>query len=383
MKKKICMALMGVILLFACSLKGMANGEDKILIPEGFINSTDRITVSTSENESKELVSIRVKLDHGAYRDITDTKSFTVNDNCTAYVKIRYKGADDNEETVELTENITNFDGLAPNISAYIKGEELILKVSDDVSGAGILNIDGKDYSDLKDDGIGINLKELESTKEYLIIHAFDKAGNRSNTLKVNNPYYVGEKASSSTDRSVDNPQSTDETLPTSASGLITSHTDENGEDMMNVSYKEWKEGYGDTNTGSKQFFTVKTKSDKVFYIVVDESYGNQTAYLLTEASENDLLNFVNYDGNSIDTGKTDIYSIDENDKKTVETPVNDENKTEAPKEKKSGSAFIILFVCLAGAAAYFVKIKKKKDTDDEDEFDEFNDDNDFESAET
>ena len=375
MKKKICIALAGIFLFLAGIMPVSAAESDKIVIPDGYINASDKISVETGEDGSRELVSIRVKLDHGAYRDITDSKCFSVSNDCTAYVKIRYKLKDGSEETVELSEEITTFDNTPPSINAYIKGESLIIKVTDDKSGARTVTVDGRDYTDLNDDSLGINLKELENTKEYLIITATDKAGNKTNILKINNPYYVGEESKNSTDKSTDNPQSVNQTYPTSASGLITSHTDENGEDLMNVSYKEFRDADSLTSGGSKQFFTVKTKSDKVFYIVVDESYGQQTAYLLTEAGENDLLNFVNYDGNSIDTGKTDIYTVSDNEKSITKQDTSESPATEK-KEKKSSLPAIIILTALIGAGAYFVKFKKKKDDDeDEDEFEDMDED--------
>ena len=121
------------------------------------------------------------------------------------------------------------------------------------------------------------------------------------------------------------------------------------GEDLMNVSYREWKEGYGDNSSkGSKQFFTIKTESGKTFYIVVDESYGTQTAYLLTEVNENDLLNFVNYDGNSVDTGETTVYTIPRSEKKDAATvEETSDNKEETKHKKKPSYGIIIIIVWL------------------------------------
>jgi len=370
MKNKIICTLMGVFLFLMSSTACFAADADRIVIPDGYINQNSKITVETTEDSSKELISIRVKTDHSAYADITDTKSFSVDKNCTAYVKIRYKDKDGKEETIELEKDIRNFDGTVPKVAAFIKGEDLNIQISDDASGVKLLNVDGIEYTDLNDGMIGINLKELESTSEYFTIYAVDNAGNRTNTLRVYNPYYVGEDPSSTTDRGVDNPQSTDETKPTSATGLITSHTDEDGDDMMGVNYREWKEGYGDSNAmGSKQFFTIKTKSDKTFYIVVDESYNQQTAYLLTEASENDLLNFVNYDGNSVDTGETTVYTIPTSDKKDVTVTETANEVSEQPKEKNKSSIGIILIVAVAAGGAYYYKMKKNKDQNDADEY--------------
>ena len=190
--------------------------------------------------------------------------------------------------------------------------------------------------------------------------------------MRVYNPYYVGEDPKSSTDKSIDNPQSSENTLPTSATGLITSHTDEDGEDMMNVSYKEWKQesSHSDSSKGSKQFFTIKTKSDKTFYLVVDESYNEQTAYLLTEASENDLLNFVNYDGNSVDIGETTVYTIPKQNKNEAKDAKTEETEPVKETKKSRSPVGIILIAAIAGVGIYFYKFRKK-DTEEDDESDE------------
>lgn len=364
MKNKIACTLTGVFLFLMSSFAVLAAGEERITVPDGYINESSKISVETGD---KEPVSIRVKLDHGAFYDITDTKQFSVNKNCTAYVKVKYK-----EEIVELEKKITNFDGIAPKVSAYIKGEDLTIKISDDISGPKLINVDGMDYTELTGGILCINLKDEEKTKEYFTIYAADNAGNRTNTLRVYNPYYVGEDPKSSTDKSIDNPQSSENTLPTSATGLITSHTDEDGEDMMNVSYKEWKQesSHSDSSNGSKQFFTIKTKSDKTFYLVVDESYNEQTAYLLTEASENDLLNFVNYDGNSVDIGETTVYTIPKQNKNEAKDAKTEETEPVKETKKSRSPVGIILIAAIAGGGIYFYKFRKK-DTDEDDENDE------------
>jgi len=355
-------ALLGAFLFWYISFTSFAAESERVIVPDGYINSDSKITIEAASN--RKLESIRVKLDHGAYQDITDTKSFSVDKNCTAYVKVRYE-----DETVELEKEIKNYDGNPPKVSAYIKGEDLTISVSDEISGVKYLDVDGIKYTEFTDNCIAINLKDLENNAEYFTIMAYDNAGNRTNTLRVYNPYYVGEDPQSNTDKGVNNPQSADETKPTSATGVITSHTDEDGDDMMGVSYKEWKEGT-DNATGSKQFFTIKTKSDKTFYIVVDESYNQQTAYLLTEASENDLLNFVNFDGNNVDSGETTVYTIPQSEKKMAETQteVSDDNNTEK-KTTKGSPVGIILIAVIGGAGLYYYKFKKK-DNESEDEGD-------------
>ena len=93
-------ALMGAFLFWYISFASLAAESERVIIPDGYINADSNITVETASD--RKLESIRVKLDHGAYQDVTDTKSFSVDKNCTAYVKVRYE-----DGTVELEKKIT------------------------------------------------------------------------------------------------------------------------------------------------------------------------------------------------------------------------------------------------------------------------------------
>ena len=40
-----------------------------------------------------------------------------------------------------------------------------------------------------------------------------------------------------------------------------------------------------------KEFYTIQTASDKVFYLIIDRDGEEEMVYFLTEITENDLLN--------------------------------------------------------------------------------------------
>lgn len=42
-----------------------------------------------------------------------------------------------------------------------------------------------------------------------------------------------------------------------------------------------------------KEFFVIKTRNDKIFYLIIDRSKMSENVYLVTEVDEEDLLNFV------------------------------------------------------------------------------------------
>ena len=234
MKKKLAMALMGLFLVVQSSVCVFAQGAEAIQVPEGYINPESKIFVTTNENEMIKVRSVQYKIGKGAYKDITQKMYFTVTENCTVDVCITYEDKEGNESVSAISAEIKNFDGVKPEVVASMKGDVLTIQASDELSGVKLLNINGQDYAELTDGAIGINMKELEKTNEYLTVYAVDQALNKSSTYKIKNPYYVGEEPKSNTDQGVENPQSTQPTKPTDATATITAHTDENGTDLSN-----------------------------------------------------------------------------------------------------------------------------------------------------
>ena len=46
------------------------------------------------------------------------------------------------------------------------------------------------------------------------------------------------------------------------------------------------------TNSSSKEFFTIQTKNNNTFYLIVDRSQNSQNVYMLSSIDENDLQKF-------------------------------------------------------------------------------------------
>ncbi len=51
------------------------------------------------------------------------------------------------------------------------------------------------------------------------------------------------------------------------------------------------KNSESSTSEQGKEFYTIQTASEKVFYLVIDRDGDEEMVYFLTEVSENDLLN--------------------------------------------------------------------------------------------
>ena len=104
----------------------------------------------------------------------------------------------------------------------------------------------------------------------------------------------------------------------------------------------------------ARQFITFKTKNGKTFHLIINHDEQGENVMLLTEVSEDDLLNMV---------------EAKEKPKEVVkEEPVKDEAKEETKPEKKeeksSTGTYILLALVTLGAlgAGYYFKIAKKKE---------------------
>jgi hypothetical protein len=88
-------------------------------------------------------------------------------------------------------------------------------------------------------------------------------------------------------------------TPPSSARGTVTEGIAESSqaESQESLSGAVSEDSQADNQTiyydeAQKRFYTIVTRSGKTFYMIIDEAKADDNAYLLTEVTENDLLNF-------------------------------------------------------------------------------------------
>ena len=126
----------------------------------------------------------------------------------------------------------------------------------------------------------------------------------------------------------------------------------------------------------ARQFITFKTKSGKTFHIIINYDEEGQNVMLLTEVSEDDLLNMVE----AKEKPKEEVKKIEEVPPPTEETkeePLKEEPKK---KEESKGAGIYIFLGLLAMAvvgAGYYFKIYKKKQeaSEDDEDYNELEDD--------
>lgn len=128
----------------------------------------------------------------------------------------------------------------------------------------------------------------------------------------------------------------------------------------------------GKYSADARQFITFQTKSGKTFHLIINHDEQSENVLLLTEVSEDDLLNMVE----KKEKPKEEV-------KKIEETVPESEVKKEEPKkeESKGNGSYIflgIIVLAVVGAGYYFKIYKKKQEEDDydedEEEYDEFED---------
>ena len=128
----------------------------------------------------------------------------------------------------------------------------------------------------------------------------------------------------------------------------------------------------------AREFLTFQTKSGKVFHLIINHDEPDSNVQLLTEVSEQDLLNMIEQDQE-----RNGMNMVKEEPKKEVVKKEEPEPEAEEPKKEDSKGSFLIvlLIVAVVGGAGYYFKVVKSNDSGFEDfEDDEIPDDDFFSS---
>lgn len=161
-------------------------------------------------------------------------------------------------------------------------------------------------------------------------------------------------------------------TLPGEARATVTEDVDNANNDYP-IHHGNETEANDQFSADARQFISFKTKSGKVFHLIINHDEQDQNVMLLTEVSEDDLLNMVEQ--------KESKSAI------TKEEPEKEESKEEQTPKKieESGSmgsyVLLIFVVVLVMAVAYYFKVVKKKETEAVESLEE--EDNFFSDAES
>lgn len=225
-------------------------------------------------------------------------------------------------------------DTTPPTLTAVLDGETVKIESSDDNSGVEAVYIDKTRVNSLVDGKASVALKDYAGMDKKVSVYAVDYAGNRSDTVKFDNPYYKEpahtEKPAAPTQQSqgstpVTKPAQTQATSSgstgtgtqsgssntgttsgsTSSQGSSSGSTGNSGSSPSGTpepttsSVPEGAftpEGTGtvlDSATGEdgdKQFYTITTEAGNVFYLIIDGKRDGNNVYFLNGVTEADLM---------------------------------------------------------------------------------------------
>jgi len=104
----------------------------------------------------------------------------------------------------------------------------------------------------------------------------------------------------------------------------------------------------------ARQFITFKTKNGKTFHLIINHDEQGENVMLLTEVSEDDLLNMVEAKEKPKEVVKEE----------SIKDEAKEETKPEKKEEKSSTGTYILLALVTLGAlgAGYYFKVAKKKE---------------------
>ena len=419
------------------SLCEYVNPNVKIIIstPSGWHNDTTKVHISIEDvahsgNFTIKTVQAKVA-QNGSWTDITEDMYVEISENSTIYVQV----TDQKGKTYEKNRYIKCFDFTKPTLNAAVSDGLLSIQAHDTDSGIKAIYVNGYEFTEHTNGALNIRLQQFDAGYQYFTISAMDNAGNISEIYKTANPYYTDpeNKDSNEKDPAQQLPVDASATKPSSATAQVTEHTktDVNGNTVSQTGTNtgttaKQSPGTGDTTDSAdkssesstseqgKEFYTIQTASEKVFYLVIDRDGDEEKVYFLTEVSENDLLNTTSDNSETLpknsaalesaipvkdaalDNNNTDAKGNKKQDAETVEENTEDTteegSEPETTEQKQDGSGFSYLIMGIAAAAVigvvYVIKAKKKKENfidDDEDElendYEEDYDDEDGEEA--
>ena len=403
-----------------------------IATPTGWHNDTTKVHISvedTVKSGNFTIQKVQAKVaQNGSWTDITEDMYVEISENSTIYVQV----TDQKGKTYEKNRYIKCFDFTKPTLNAAVSDGLLSIQAHDTDSGIKAIYVNGYEFTEHTNGALNIRLQQFDAGYQYFTISAMDNAGNISEIYKTANPYYTDPetKDSNEKDPAEQLPVDASATKPSSATAQVTEHTktDSNGntisETGTGTSSTKQSPGMGDTTDSTeknsessiseqgKEFYTIQTASEKVFYLVIDRDGDEEKVYFLTEVSENDLLNTTSDNSETLpknsaalesaipvkdaalDNNNTDATGNKKQDVETVEENTEDSteegSEPETTEQKQDGSGFSYLIMGIAAVAVigvvYVMKAKKKKENfidDDEDELeDNYEEDYDDEDGE-
>ena len=394
--------------------------------PDGWFNDTVTVTFKVADvahTGNFEIAKIQAKVgQNGSWTDVTEDKKLEISENCTVYVQV----TDQKGNTYERNRAVKCFDTTKPTLNAAVSDGLLSVQVHDTDSGAKAVYVNGYEFTELTNGTLNIRLQQFDAGYEYFTISAMDNAGNLSEVYKTKNPYYKDPADESDENPAEQLPVNAEATKPGNATATVTEHTkmDGDGNTVSQTPGEQKKEEFAKADAAEKaesgntekeqseqgkEFYTIQTASDKVFYLIIDRDGEEEMVYFLTEITENDLLNATSDNSETLPKNSAALESAipaedsalpnnngekPEDTEQTEEDTEETENTEDAesteetePEEKAEEANPVISYILMGalatafiGGAYYFKVVRKKKEDFIEDEDEDEEDDEEYEN---
>lgn len=408
-----------------------------IVPPNGWKTKETAVEFVLTDQTGAGFEKVEVKIEkNGNWQDVTDSlvqkenKYFgqvEIAENSTIYVSVTGK----DEKVYEKSRYIECFDRTAPIVRAGVSGKLLHVQAEDELSGVAAIYVDGEKFTDLVNETLDIGLQQLNSDVEEFAVQAVDKAGNQSRLVLVKNPNnqeskkeQTEEKEEQKKEECVPQTQTGKEPCPeqpevsktkpsvsSDTTGSSTSNQKDYTKSSVSATVPKRIEPRAEipltpngqatvidhaSGEDGKEFFTITTANNNVFYLIVDRQREEENVYFLNAVTETDLLSLAQVDEQPeliLEPEEEPICSCmqrcEAGDVNTL-CPVCKENRKacvgevaeEIEPEAKKINAGLILFVVLAlavgGAVGWYFKIYCPKqefiedDDGEEEESEEF-----------
>lgn len=231
-------------------------------------------------------------------------------------------------------------DTTPPELTASLDGDTLKIESSDDHSGVEAVFVDGNRINSLTNGAASLTLKDYAGTEKQVSVYAQDYAGNRSKTVKFENPYYEEPALTEKPAATVPQNQSSTPVKPAPAQAASSGSTNHNAQSSNSGSHASGNGSNAGTNTGTngssntasgtnsgssnsqeetettssipdgaftpegtgtvldeaagegddKQFYTITTEAGNVFYLIIDGKRDDNNVYFLNGVTEADLM---------------------------------------------------------------------------------------------
>ena len=409
-----------------------------ILSPDGWHTRKAKVTIRVRDVNGTGWETVEAKINSGgSWVDLTDDlaekekTAVEISENCAIYVTV----TDKNGKTHTKNRYIEVFDREAPTVRAGIDGELLRVEASDDLSGVDQIYVCGNAFSDLNNGTLDVRLKDYADNYQQITIQATDNAGNKSTMTQMRNPYYeepkkeTGDGSASATNPTAQAPASQNPAALSNAPGAAASgggtavpgsqkgsgsvsgqpakpggsgqtlKEDTEGKDPSAVSPAAIEETEDNpftpegsatvvdnaTDSQGKEFYTIMTPDENVFYLVIDKQRDSENVYFLNAVTESDLMALAQKDTqNPAAATATEPEKPPKETEPVTEPPAQPEKPQEEqePPAPKSNNGILLLALAAAFAAGglgyYFKVYKPKHELDDAEDIDDF----DFEGPE-